>query len=200
MERMKVSAEIVKYAGGVPGTPTANVLVALCDRYRLDPLLKQVEIIKTGGGSSVYITAAGYVDIAHRSGQLDGIVTDWTAESENGNWSAQVSVYRKDMGHPFTGKGGCGKNEKKDDPEQMATTRAVRRALRIAFPVIREVEVEYGLEDPVDDESAGLPAPAEMAPGPTAPTLGPAPIPARGTMTRDDIERLRAEALETGRP
>jgi hypothetical protein len=132
-----VGVEILKYLGLDPASIEAQALVLLCRRYRLDPLLGEASVITTKSGRRrVYISRDGMLKIAHRSGFLDGIVVDEQRESEHG-WSATVSVWRKDMAHPFTYKGGCGVDESQAEHNgaEMALARAERRALRRAFDI-----------------------------------------------------------------
>src|SRR5690606_10668900 len=100
-----------------------------------DPLLKHVIVIPKGG---VYITRDGLLHIAHRSGQLDGIVVEQepTLSEDGREWVARVSVYRKDMRHPFTfpGRYPAGTGNVTYAPE-MALEAAEAHALRRAFDV-----------------------------------------------------------------
>lgn len=133
-----VGAETLTYLGLDPRRPEVRALVLLCQRYRLDPLLGHAAIIAAKGGNKAYITRDGMLEIAHRSGQLDGIVVDDQHQTEHGGHSATVSVWRKDMTHPFTYKGGCGHEEpqtKAGNGPEMALARAERRALRRAFSI-----------------------------------------------------------------
>lgn len=113
--------------------PLTKALLLVAERYDLDPLLKQVQIIK----SNVYITHAGLLHIAHKSGKLDGIVVE--DESVDGShFRAKVSVYRKDMAHPFTFSGKYAKSKVRSDGasgEEMALKNAERAALRRAFDI-----------------------------------------------------------------
>lgn len=123
---------ILKALGIDPSNPTHQAALLVADKYQLDPILKHVIVI---AGKGLYITRDGYLHIAHRSGQLDGIeVID---EGENAtHWWAKVAVYRRDMGRPFTYTGRYPKagSNKQFGPE-MAITRAETMALRRAFNV-----------------------------------------------------------------
>ncbi len=128
-------SRILTYLGLNPKDPKSAAVVAVARRYDLDPLLKHVIVIPNKG---VYITRDGYLHIAHSSGQLDGIVVEQEPElSEDGKeWRARVTVYRKDMGHPFTFPGRypvAGSN--RDYAQEMALKCAESHALRRAFNV-----------------------------------------------------------------
>jgi len=127
--------KVLNYLGFSPTDPKARAVVAVARRYDLDPLLKHVIVIPKGG---VYITRDGLLHIAHRSGQLDGIVVDQEpALSEDGReWVARVSVYRKDMRHPFTFPGRYPVNGGNAAyAQEMALKAAESHALRRAFDV-----------------------------------------------------------------
>lgn len=146
---------IVRYLGLNPSNPADRAAVAVCQRYGFDPVLKHVVVIPKGG---VYITRDGLLHVAHRSGQLDGIVVEQepTLDKDTGEWVCRVSVWRKDMGHPFTfpGRYPAQGGNKQYAPE-MALKTAEAHALRRAFDVT-------GL--PTLDEHKADDAPAAPAP------------------------------------
>lgn len=127
--------KVLTYLGLNPDDPRSQAVVAVAQRYDLDPLLKHVIVIPKGG---VYITRDGLLHIAHRSGQLDGIVVEQepTLSEDKREWVARVAVYRKDMRHPFTFPGRysvTGGN--RDYAQEMALKAAEAHALRRAFDV-----------------------------------------------------------------
>lgn len=126
---------IVRYLGLDPRNAAHRAQVAICRHYSFDPVLKHVVVIPKGG---VYITRDGLLHVAHRSGQLDGIVVEQepTLSEDGKEWVARVSVYRKDMGHPFTFPGRypvAGMN--RDYAQEMSLKAAEAHALRRAFDV-----------------------------------------------------------------
>jgi hypothetical protein len=128
-------SKVLQYLGLNPGDPKSRAVVAVARRYDLDPLLKHVVVIPNG---SVYITRDGLLHIAHRSGQLDGIVVEQepTLSEDGREWVARVTVYRKDMRHGFTFPGRypvAGRN--RDYAQEMALKAAESHALRRAFDV-----------------------------------------------------------------
>jgi hypothetical protein len=127
--------KVLEYLGLNPNSPADRAAVAVCRTYDLDPVLKHVVVIPKGG---VYITRDGLLHVAHKSGQLDGIVVDQepTKDPDSGEWVARVSVYRKDMSHPFTYPGrypASGSN--RQYAQEMAMKAAEAHALRRAFSV-----------------------------------------------------------------
>jgi hypothetical protein len=126
---------ILAYLGLDPRKPQSHAVVAVAKRYDLDPVLKHVIVIPGGG---VYITRDGLLHVARRSGQLDGIVVDQEPTVEGDEWVSRVSIWRKDMAHPFTFPGRYpvrgGRN--KDYAPEMALKNAEAHALRRAFNVV----------------------------------------------------------------
>ena len=152
--------QILRYLGLNPNNPADRAAVAVCRAYDFDPILKHVVVIPKGG---VYITRDGLLHVAHRSGQLDGIVVEQEPVLHEGEWTCRVSVYRKDMSHPFTfpGRYSAQGGNRAYAPE-MALKAAESHALRRAFDVT-------GL--PTIDEGR----PGEDSPRPGADPVAPAP-------------------------
>jgi hypothetical protein len=151
---------VLTYLGFSPDDIKAQALIVIGRRYDLDPILKQVDLFQ----GNVYVTHAGMLAYAHRSGLLDGIVVEEQHESEHG-YSATVSVYRKVMTHPFTYKGGCGIDEpiaKQGHGPEMALARAERRALCRAF----SITINEDIDEPIVEN--GQPERHEMLTGRTA--------------------------------
>jgi hypothetical protein len=126
---------LIRYLGLNPSKPEDRAVVAVCRHYGFDPVLKHVVVIPRSG---VYITRDGLLHVAHRSAQLDGIVVeqDPTLDPERNEWVAKVSVYRKDMSHPFTFPGRYPVNgSNKQYAPEMALKAAEAHALRRAFDI-----------------------------------------------------------------
>ena len=136
---------IAQYLGLNPNDAKSHAVVAVCERYELDPVLKHVIVIPKGG---VYITRDGLLHIAHRSGQLDGIVVEKNPVIEDGEWVCTVSVYRKDMRFPFTFPGRYPVNGgNKQYAQEMALKAAESHALRRAFDVNGIPSIDETRED-----------------------------------------------------
>ena len=170
--RVDTAVDPLVYLGLDPARIEVRVLFLLCQRYHLDLILGHARLIPVKGGpSQPYITRDGMLHVAHDSGQLDGMLVDEQRESENG-YSATVSVWRKDMAHPFTYKGGCGIEEpqaKAGHGAAMALARAERRALRRAF----DLPAYDGADEPETGEITPRPDLAAASPGPQLATADP---------------------------
>ena len=148
--------KVLAYLGLSPSDPKSQAVVAVAQRYDLDPVLKHVIVIPRGG---VYITRDGLLHVAHRSGRLDGIVVDQepTLSSDGKEWVARVSVYRKDMGHPFTFPGRYPVNGgNKEYAQEMALKAAEAHALRRAFDVTGIPAIEEYRPEATPQAGGGL--------------------------------------------
>jgi hypothetical protein len=115
-----------------PRDPNTQALLLVCERYNLDPLLKHMVLIK----GNAYVTRDGYLTIAHRSGQFDGMEVLEQGETPS-HFTAKVAVYRRDMSRPFSYVGRFPKNKDmaKEYGPEMAVKVAEVQALRRAFNV-----------------------------------------------------------------
>lgn len=126
---------LIKYLGLDPRKPEDRAAVAVCRHYGFDPVLRHVIVLPRGG---VYVCRDGLLHVAHRSGQLDGIVVeqDPVLDAERNEWVAKVSVYRRDMKFPFTYPGRYPANgSNKQYAPEMALKAAEAHALRRAFDI-----------------------------------------------------------------
>jgi hypothetical protein len=148
---------LIRYLGLNPNSPADRAAVAVCKHYGFDPLLKHVVVIPKSG---VYVTRDGLLNVAHRSGQLDGIVVEQDpVQDESGDWVAKVSVYRKDMSHPFTYPGrypADGSN--RQYAQEMALKAAEAHALRRAFEIsgLPTVDEQRPATEPQKSRAADL--------------------------------------------
>ena len=157
--KVKMSS-ILGAVGLDAGNPTHQAALLACEKYGLDPLLKHLIVIPNAGA---YITRDGWLHIAHRSGQLDGITVEDTGIDDT-HWWAICSVWRKDMGRAFTYRGRYPLNGKnRQFGPEMAVKVAEVAALRRAFPVagVGAAEERWDTEDPVDHWATETPEPVE---------------------------------------
>jgi len=78
-----------------------ELFMTLAKAYSLDPFKGQIWVVKYGTAAArVFTGRDGFLEIAHRSGQFDGMVSGSTVDV-NGEITGFAKVYRKDMSHPF---------------------------------------------------------------------------------------------------
>jgi hypothetical protein len=188
---------IAKYLGLNYEDPRTHAVLAVCQRYDLDPILKHVIVIPKGGA---YITRDGLLHVAHRSGQLDGIVLEEQGiDIDAAEHWAIVAVYRKDMSHPFRYRGRyplAGSN-KAYGPEmaiKCAEAMSLRRAFDVtALPVLEEHHTDFAPEPRTVDTGRLHVRRTPKQPEPEQPAAEPAPY-EPGTDYDADIDE--AEILE----
>jgi hypothetical protein len=154
-----------------PSRADTQALILVCDRYGLDPILKHAVLIK----GNLYVTRDGLLNIAHRSGQFDGIEVIEQGETQT-HYTAKVAVYRKDMGHPFTYIGRYPKNGgNKEFAPEMAVKVGEVMGLKRAFNVAVSTAEERWDVDPgeVVQANGGTPSASNGAQStPPVPTNG----------------------------
>lgn len=139
-----------------PSDPATQALLLVCEKYDLDPILKHALLIK----GRLYVTRDGLLHVAHRSGVFDGMEV-LEQGSDQTHFTAKVSVWRKDMGRPFTYIGRYPKSGQiaRDFGPEMAVKVAEVMALRRAF------DVALGAAEERWDEDAQDAAPSVSRPG-----------------------------------
>jgi hypothetical protein len=184
---------VLQLIGLNPNDPRAHAVVAVAQRYGLDPVLGHIEIIPRS--AKPYITRDGYLHIAHRSGQFDGMEVVEGPRRESNEYVCRVAVFRKDMSHPFTYPGRCAVAQ--DNAQEMAIARAERRALRRAFAVT--------LPETFGDEDGAVPTPAPATAPPSQPSHEPpaenTPVPGpSATETHEPPRAGNSESLYQDAP
>ena len=115
------------------------VMMELANRYQLDPFSKQIWLVKYGDSpAQIFCGRDGYLAIAHRSGQFDGMESGTRKDGDD--LIGWCKVYRKDMSHPFevevyASEYSTGKNLWRDKPRTMIQKVAEAHALRRAFSI-----------------------------------------------------------------
>ena len=110
-------------------------------KYGLDPLVKQIWCVKYGSQPAAIFTGRdGFLRIAHRSGQFDGMETVALKDEKGNLIGARCTVWRKDMTHPFVVEVSLSEyNTKRGNwlkmPETMIKKVAESQCLRKAFDV-----------------------------------------------------------------
>lgn len=128
-----------------------DLVLRICERYGLDPLLKHVVLIS----GQLYVTRDGLLHLAHASGQLDGIEVEAERDAD-GKWIATAKVYRKDMARPFVYSAHQAEHEVPQSkawqkaPRAMTVKCAEVMALRRAFAVAIGGAEEIGYEGEVE--------------------------------------------------
>jgi len=129
-----------KVAGNCTDTEF-QLLMYMANQYGLDPLLKQIWAVKFGDSpAQIYAGRDGFLEIAHRSGQFNGMKSWCEYDEKNKPVKGKCIVYRKDMEHPFEtevlfSEYTTGKNLWASKPSIMIIKVAESVCLRKAFSV-----------------------------------------------------------------
>lgn len=147
----EIEAAALKAAGFDRCDQSTRIVVSeIARRYGLEIMLRHMLPVE----GKPYITRDGLLHVAHKSGMLDGIVLEDTGYDERaGGWWAVVSVYRKDMKHPFKYRGRYNGPNKKYGPE-MAVKCSEVMGLRRAFDVALCSVEELGIDDTAHEVAA----------------------------------------------
>lgn len=196
------------------------VLIELANRYQLDPFAKQIWAVKYNDRpAQVFAGRDGYLAIAHRSGQFNGMQSNIDRDSEGKILSATCRVWRKDMEHPFERtvfleEYNTGKGVWKEKPATMIIKVAEAQALRLAFNISGlydssefEAEPPHRIEpQPTDiivepvvvEKTAPTPAPSpEMIQKNSAPKTEPSGTPIPQVIADKYKENFEAHGLDT---
>ena len=142
-----------------------GVMIELARKYQLDPFARQIWLVKYGDNpAQIFCGRDGYLAIAHRSGQFDGIQSG--SRVEDGELIGWCRVYRKDMSHPievevYASEYSTGKNLWRDKPRTMIQKVAEAHALRRAFSI-------SGLYSPEEIDTGDRPEPRYVSEVPPA--------------------------------
>lgn len=141
------------------GTPAqVDLVMHLCSRYGLDPLLKHIVLIN----GAPYVTRDGLLHIAHASGKFDGIEVELT-QARDGEWAATCTVWRKGSDRPirYTAyqkehqPANVGASAWKQYPRAMLQKCAEVMTLRRAFDVSLGAVEELGYDGQQPQSSIG---------------------------------------------
>jgi phage recombination protein Bet len=136
-------------------------------KYGLDPLVKQIWCVKyqDSAPAAIFTGRDGFLEIAHRSGQFDGMETKAVRGGDKGQLiAATCQVWRRDMTHPFVvevslAEYNSGKGNWSKMPETMLKKVAESQCLRRAFNI-------SGLYEPGEMDSAVVEAETQRPPAP----------------------------------
>lgn len=175
-------------------------LAHLSVKYGLDPLMKEMTLYE----GFPYITTNGLIRIAHRQKEFAGLEDRPMTSEEKAAYGYKapvcwmVKVYRTDWKCAAVGTGTADPNNplrnnpvERVRPEWLARSRAMRQALKLAFPhSLPFEEVEAAEERGIDLETG------EIIEGPTAiPTVS-----VVGPIAVEPIPEVEETTIETGAP
>lgn len=123
--------------------PEFKILVATARLLGLNPMLKQIWCVKNKNRpdlpAQIYASRDGFLAIAHRSGQFDGMQSG-TRKNDEGDEIGWCRIWRKDASHPFEveilrKEYDTHKNLWESKPQTMTIKVAEAHCLRRAFDI-----------------------------------------------------------------
>ena len=120
--------------------PEFKKLLYLSQVWQLDPMLREIWLVKFGNSpAQIYAGRDGFLKIAHRSGQFDGMRSG-VKKNDDGETVGWCEVWRRDISHSFYGEVllseySTGQNLWKTKPMVMIQKVAESVVLRKSFSV-----------------------------------------------------------------
>lgn len=117
-----------------------EIFVELAKSYGLSPFKKEIWILPFGSKANIFAGRDGFLAIAHRSGQFDGMETNYGYDKDGKLEWAETVVYNKSCSHPVKCKVylceyTTGRNLWLSKPHVMLQKVAESSALRRAFNI-----------------------------------------------------------------
>jgi len=189
------SAELIQtvrhmYADGATD-PEFKIFCEMAKLLGLNPMLKQIWCVKNKNRpdlpAQIYASRDGFLAIAHRSGQFDGMQSG-TRKNDEGDEIGWCRIWRKDASHPFEveilrKEYDTHKNLWESKPQTMTIKVAEAHCLRRAFDI-------QGVYTP---DEMPEPEPMRMVPNTSRPAQG-APMPAQGAAPSAIAEPVNHQA------
>ena len=115
-------------------------LVAVSNRYGLDPLTRQIYAFPSKGGITPVVSVDGWLHLLNSQPQFDGIEFSYTDDDEGKPVSCTASVYRKDRSRAtviteYHSECARATEPWKQFPRRMLRHKAVKEAVRVAFGI-----------------------------------------------------------------
>ena len=115
-------------------------LVAVSNRYGLDPLTRQIYAFPSRGGITPVVSVDGWLHLLNAQPQLDGIEFHYTDDSNGDPYSVTAVIHRKDRSHATKVTeyfSECYRQTEpwKQFPRRMLRHKAIKEAVRVAFGI-----------------------------------------------------------------
>jgi hypothetical protein len=115
-------------------------LVAVSNRYGLDPLTRQIYAFPSRGGITPVVSVDGWLHLLNAQPQLDGIEFHYTDDANGDPYSVTAVIHRKDRSHATKVTeylAECYRQTEpwKQFPRRMLRHKAIKEAVRVAFGI-----------------------------------------------------------------
>ena len=121
-------------------TEQALAFLTVCKEYNLNPIIKEIYAFPSRGGIVPVVGVDGWLAIANRNPNFDGLDTEEIHDSESNLVAVKCKVWRKDRQQPTTATeylAECRRNTPiwKQYPYRMLNNKAIIQAIRRAFSI-----------------------------------------------------------------
>ena len=115
-------------------------LIAVSNRYGLDPLTRQIYAFPSKGGITPVVSVDGWLHLLNSQPQFDGIEFSYTDTDEGKPVSCTATVHRKDRSRPtvvteYFEECSRATEPWKQFPRRMLRHKTVKEAVRVAFGI-----------------------------------------------------------------
>ena len=127
----------------------ALAFLTVCDKYNLNPITKEIYAFPSKGGIEPIVGIDGWLAIANRNANFDGLETAEDFDSDGNLLSCTVTIWRKDRSRP-TSVTEYYSECKRDThpwrqwPVRMLRNKAIAQCIRITFSVSGIYEPDEG--------------------------------------------------------
>lgn len=133
-------AETVFKADPPLSVPEFAAACVICNKYDLDPISREIHVTRSRGRLLTMVSIDGWLKIAHRSGQLDGIEFQEQFTDADEIHAVTCTVYRKDQSRPTVYTAYRKEYDRQNEVWKTYTIRmlrhkAAKEALRYAFAI-----------------------------------------------------------------
>jgi phage recombination protein Bet len=118
----------------------ALAFLTVCREYKLNPLIKEVYAFPSRGGIQPIVGVDGWLAIANRQPQFDGLETEEINDAEGNLIAIKATIWRSDRKHPTTATERMSECVRPTPiwtkyPCRMLTNKAIIQAIRRAFSI-----------------------------------------------------------------
>lgn len=175
-------------------------LVAVSNRYGLDPLTKQIYAFPSKGGITPVVSIDGWLHILNTQPQFDGLEFHYEDDADGKPFCVTAIVHRRDRTHPTKVPeyySECYRPTEpwKQFPRRMLRHKAIKEAVRVAFGISGITDEDEARDSAMNSiNGMAMEKPAQAKPvftRPTAPTL---------EMEMDDIPMDSPQASAAAAP
>ena len=126
--------------------------------HDLNPMTEQIHAFPSKGGVKAMIGVDGYIALANRHPQMDGMQTILNRDTDGKVYSATCTIHRKDREHPTVIEEDLAECRRdtapwKQHPNRMLRHKAIMQCVRVAFGGANLTDEDEAIDQGYDPES-----------------------------------------------